>query len=57
MLCRNCDRFDTVPGIKWGVCDRRRRTSNNTKDLVKGPDTVCNYTNDCEEPDCGEEDM
>ena len=43
ILCRTCDEYDSVPGMKWGVCDRRRRetTENKAKVLITGPDKVC----------------
>lgn len=43
ILCRNCDEFDTVSGMGWGVCDRRRRetSDNKIKSLLTGPDKVC----------------
>ena len=43
ILCRNCDEFNTVPGMHWGICDRRARETmdNRIKTILTGPDKVC----------------
>lgn len=43
--CKDCQQFDTVPGMKWGICDRRRRSSNHADSMITGPNDVCLYTN------------
>lgn len=43
MICKNCNRFDTVPGIKWGICDVRRMTTDSVKYLLTSPDKTCSY--------------
>lgn len=44
--CKDCNRFDSVPGMKWGICDRRRRSSNHADTMLTGPNNICFYTND-----------
>jgi hypothetical protein len=44
--CKDCNKFDTVPGMKWGICDRRRRSSNHADTMITGPNRPCFYTND-----------
>ena len=43
ILCRNCDEFDTVKGMCWGICARRARETvdNKIKVILTGPDKVC----------------
>lgn len=41
MLCKDCKLFDTAPGMKWGICDHRRKTTKDVIGLVKGPETIC----------------
>ena len=43
--CKDCQQFDTVPGMKWGICNRRRRSSNRKDTMVTGPNKICWYTN------------
>lgn len=43
MKCKKCKKFDTVPGMKWGVCDRRRRSSSRVTSMITGPETRCPY--------------
>lgn len=43
--CKDCDKFDTVPGMKWGICNRRRRSSNHADSMITGPNETCWYTN------------
>lgn len=41
MLCRDCKRYDSIPGMKWGICDHRRETTKDVVGLVKGPNVRC----------------
>lgn len=43
--CKDCQQFDTVPGMRWGICNRRRRSSNHKDTMVTGPNDICLYTN------------
>ena len=46
MLCRNCPRYDSIPGMKWGVCDRKRESIESTRSsspMITGPDRLCMY--------------
>lgn len=42
MLCKNCKNFDTIPGMKWGICDLKRLSGEGPSGIVKGPDWTCN---------------
>jgi len=43
IMCRGCEDFSTVPGMHWGICDRRARetSDNKIKTILTGPDKVC----------------
>lgn len=43
--CKDCLQFDTVPGMNWGICNRRRRSSNHADSMITGPNDICLYTN------------
>lgn len=42
MLCKNCKNFDTIPGMKWGICDLKRLSGEGPKGIIKGPNWTCN---------------
>lgn len=46
MLCKNCERYDSISGMKWGICDRRRQEPVDDKRvayIITGPNYLCKY--------------
>lgn len=43
MLCKYCDDYNSIPGMKWGLCDLRRSETaeNKIHAIITGPDRNC----------------
>lgn len=41
MKCKECAKFITAPGMKWGACKVRMNTTSDVKSIIKGPDADC----------------